>query len=81
MGAWYFRQGSPDAIQTAMRWDRANPEYYDGLGNLMHLYADGGNSNEIVQLYQSATRLSPQDARSWADLGDQPDLRQLRFET
>jgi hypothetical protein len=69
VGAWYFRQGSPDAIQTAMRWDRANPEYYDALGNFMHLYADGGNSNEIVQLYQRATRLSPQDARYWADLG------------
>jgi hypothetical protein len=69
VGAWYFRQGSPDAIQTAMKWDRANPEYYDALGNFMHLYADGGNSNEIVQLYQSATRLSPHDARYWADLG------------
>jgi hypothetical protein len=70
VGAWYFRQGSPDAIQTAMRWDPANPEYYDALGTLMHLYADGGNSNEIVQLYESATRLSPHDAQFWADLGD-----------
>jgi hypothetical protein len=70
VGAWFFRQGSPDAIQTAMRWDSANPEYYDALGTLMHLYADSGNSNEIVQLYQSATLLSPQDARFWADLGD-----------
>jgi len=70
VGAWFFRQGSPDAIQTAMRWDPANPEYYDALGTLMHLYADGGNSNEIVRLYQSATLLSPQDAQFWADLGD-----------
>jgi len=30
----------------------------------MHLYADGGDSNEIVQLYESATRLSPHDAQS-----------------
>jgi len=36
----------------------------------MHLYADSGNSNEIVKLYQSATLLSPQDAQFWADLGD-----------
>src|SRR6266699_3754477 len=69
VGAWCFRQGSPDAIQTAIRWDHVNPEYYDALGTLMHMYADGGNSNEIVQLYQSATRLSPHDARFWADLG------------
>src|SRR5258707_6658996 len=34
------------------------------------LYADGGDSNEIVQLYESATRLSPHDAQFWADLGD-----------
>jgi hypothetical protein len=53
-----------------MRWDPANAEYYDALGTLMHVYADGGNSSEIVQLYQSATRLSPHDAQFWADLGD-----------
>jgi hypothetical protein len=70
VGAWCFRKGSPEAIQTAMRWDPANAEYYDALGTLMHVYADGGNSSEIVQLYQSATRLSPQDAQFWADLGD-----------
>jgi hypothetical protein len=70
VGAWCFRQGSPDAIQTAMRWDPTNPEYYDALGTLMHLYTDGGDSNEIVQLYQSATRLSPHDGQFWADLGD-----------
>jgi len=70
VGAWCLRQGSPDAIQTAMRWDPANPEYYDDLGTLTHLYANSANSNEIIQLYQSATRLSPHDARFWADLGD-----------
>ena len=52
-----------------MRWDPANPEYYDALGTLIHLYADRGNSDEIVQLYQNATRLSPHDAQFWADLG------------
>ena len=35
----------------------------------MHLYADRGNSDEIVLLYQNATRLSPHDAHFWADLG------------
>jgi len=70
VGAWYFRQGSPDAIQSAMRWDPANPEYYDTLGTLMHLYADRGNADEIVQLYRSATRLSPHDAHFWADLAN-----------
>ncbi len=70
VGGWYFRRESPDAIQKAMRWDPANPKYYDTLGTFMHLYADGGDSNQIVQLYESATRLSPHDAQFWADLGD-----------
>jgi len=69
VGAWYFREGSPDAIQTAMKWDPANAQYHDALGTLMHMYASGGNSNDIVQLYQNATRLSPHDAQFWADLG------------
>jgi Tfp pilus assembly protein PilF len=67
-GAWYFRQRSPEAIQTATKWDPANPEYYDVLATLMHLYASG-SSNEITQLYEHAVRLSPRDAQFWADLG------------
>jgi hypothetical protein len=70
VGAWSFRRGSPDAIQTAIRWDPANPAYYDALGTLTHLYATGDNSNQIVQLYEGATRLSPHDAQFWADLGN-----------
>jgi hypothetical protein len=69
VAAWYFRQRSPDAIRTAIRWDPANPDYYDALGTTMHLYANGANTSEIVQLYQRAARLSPHDAYFWADLG------------
>jgi len=69
VAAAYFRTGAPNAVQTAIRWDPANPEYYDALGTLMHLYADRPNPDEIVQLYQRATRLSTQDAHFWADLG------------
>jgi hypothetical protein len=69
VAAAYFREGSPNAVQTAMIWDPANPEYCDAMGTLLHLYADRANSDEIVQLYQRATRLSPHDAHFWADLG------------
>jgi tetratricopeptide (TPR) repeat protein len=69
MGAWYFREGSPEAIQTAMKWDPANPQYCNALATLMHLYANGGNSSKIVHLYVNATHLSPYDAHFWADLG------------
>ena len=71
-GAWYFRQRSPEALQTATKWDPANPEYYDALATLMHLYASG-SSNEITQLYEHALRLSPHDAQFWADLGTSYD--------
>jgi Tetratricopeptide repeat len=69
VAAAYFRKGTPNAVQVAMRWDPANPEYYDALGTLMHLYADRGDPGKIVELYQNATRLSPHDAQFWADLG------------
>jgi len=69
VAAAYFRTGAPNAVQTAIRWDPANPEYYDALGTLMHLYADRPNPDEIVQLYQRATLLRTQDAHFWADLG------------
>jgi hypothetical protein len=69
MGAWYFRKGSPEAIQTATKWDPANPRYYDALGTLMHLYADRSNSDDIVRLYERATQLSLYDAHFWANLG------------
>ena len=69
IGAWYFRQDTPEAIQTAIKWDPDNPLYYDSLGTLTHLYADSGNSDGIIRLYESATHLSPQNAAYWADLG------------
>lgn len=68
VGAWYFRQRSPNGIEAAIRWDPANPAYYQALGTLEHLYANGGSSSEIMQLYWIATHLSPHDAQLWADL-------------
>src|SRR6266566_630097 len=69
IGDWYSRQGSPASIQTAIKWDRDNPEYYDALGTLTHFYAVTGNLSESVQFYESATRLSPYNAHFWSDLG------------
>ena len=73
IGAWLFREGSPDAIQVAMNWDPANPQYPDAMATLLHLYANGGISNEIIELYKQATLLAPQDAQFWADLGSAYD--------
>ena len=69
LGAWYFRKASPEAIQAAIKWDSQNPEYYDALATLTHLYAAGGNSAEVVRLCEKATLLSPYNAFYWADLG------------
>jgi hypothetical protein len=69
VGALYFRKGSPDNVQAALKWDPSNPRYYDSLATLMHLYADDENPNEIIRLYRNAVGLSPHDAELWADLG------------
>jgi cytochrome c-type biogenesis protein CcmH/NrfG len=69
IAAWYFQKASPEAIQTAIKWDPQNPEYYDALATVTHLYAAGGNSAEVVRLCEKATALSPYNAFYWADLG------------
>ena len=69
IGAWYFRKKMPQDIQTAIKWDPGNPEYYDDLATLTHLYSSGGNSAEVVRLSEKATQLSPYNAFYWADLG------------
>ncbi len=69
IGAWYFRKSSPQDIQTAIKWDPGNPEYYDALATLTHLYAAGGNPAEVVRLCEKAAALSPYNAFYWADLG------------
>lgn len=69
VGAWYFRQGSPDAIQAAVQWDPSNPQYYDALGTLMHLYASGADPEDSENLYRRAVYQSPHEAQYWSDLG------------
>jgi hypothetical protein len=69
VGAWYFRQSWPEAVQTAIRWDPDNPQYFAALANLMHFYADSGDPQDIVSSCETATRLSPYSAQYWADLG------------
>jgi tetratricopeptide (TPR) repeat protein len=69
IGDLYFRRESPESIQTAIKWDRNNPQYYNALGTLTHFYGVTGKLNESVQLYESATRLGPYDAHYWSDLG------------
>src|SRR4030088_3284617 len=69
ISAWYLRQSSAAALESAIAWDAANPQNFDDLGTLIHTYGDGGDPERIIQSYQTATRLSPQNAQYWADLG------------
>jgi tetratricopeptide (TPR) repeat protein len=68
IGAWYFRKRTPQDIQAAIQWDPGNPEYYDALATLTHLYSTA-NPAEVVRLSEKAAQLSPYNADYWADLG------------
>jgi hypothetical protein len=69
MSAWYLRQSSPAALERAIAWDTVNPQNFDDLGTLTHAYGEGADAERIVEAYQAATRLSPQNAQYWGDLG------------
>jgi tetratricopeptide (TPR) repeat protein len=68
IAAWYFQEGSPEAIQAAIAWDPGNPRYYDALANLMHSTAANEKPGDLIRLEETAARLSPYDAYYWADL-------------
>ena len=70
---WYFRQESPASVQSAIHWERDNPQYYDALGTFTHFYGATKNLDASVAFYESATRLSPYDAHFWSDLGSAYD--------
>jgi len=70
---WYFRQESPTSVQSAIQWERDNPQYYDALGTFTHFYGSTKNLDASVPFYESATRLSPCDAHFWSDLGSAYD--------
>jgi tetratricopeptide (TPR) repeat protein len=69
IAAWYFQEGSPEAIQAAIAWDPENPRYYDAIANLMHSTAANEKPGDLIRLEETAARLSPYDAYYWADLG------------
>jgi hypothetical protein len=73
IGAWYFRQNEPEAVQAATKWDPGNGRYADTLAELAHFYSANPDPNQIVQLCARAVQLSPYDAHYWADLGSAYD--------
>ena len=69
VGAWYARHSAPLGLESALRWDPANPQYFDDFGTATHIFADNGRPDRILASYQRATALSPENAFYWSDLG------------
>ena len=66
---WHFRRGSAEEIQEAIRWDPANAEFYAARARLLQTSPDAGDLGEVIGLCEKATRLSPNRALYWAELG------------
>ncbi len=66
---WHFRRHSPDEVNKAIHWDRGNAEFYAERARLLQMSIEAADVNEIVRLYETATKLSPQRASYWAELG------------
>jgi hypothetical protein len=69
INAWYARQNSSDALENVLRPNPADPQSFDDFGMGVHVYADGGSRDKIIGSYEAATRLSPENAQYWSDLG------------
>ena len=66
---WYFRQPAPEGVRKAIEWDPQNPMYYAALARVLERSLKGAELSEVIRLYEKATRLSPYQARYWAELG------------
>src|ERR1700681_280278 len=73
IAAYYVRQNLPPALQKAMVWEPTNPVYPAALANLLHLYGESPDPNQVIHLYQTAAHLSPFDAGFTADLAQAND--------
>jgi len=74
LGDWYFRNPTPERIQRAIRFDPDNPQYYAALARVTQYSPAGAGLDEVIRLYEKATRLSPFKARYWAELGGAYEL-------
>ncbi len=67
---WYFRGGTPEALRKALEWNPRNALYYNARAHSLRMSIERADINEVVRLYETATRLSPSRTQYWADLGD-----------
>ena len=67
---WHFRQGSPDELREAIKWNPGNAAFYAARAQAMQMSVEGAEVNEVIGLREKAARLSPNHALYWAELGD-----------
>jgi tetratricopeptide (TPR) repeat protein len=75
-GAWFAREGTAEGIRRAAKWDSANPEYPAQLAHLAASEMASADPREMVTDLEHATRLGPQRAIHWANLGEAYELNQ-----
>ncbi|MFQ5926907.1 MAG: tetratricopeptide repeat protein [Terriglobia bacterium] len=71
---WYFRNPTPERLRQAIRFDPGNPMYYAALARVTQYSPEGGDLEEVIRLYEQATRLSPHRASYWAELAGAYEL-------
>ncbi len=69
IAGWHLDRGSPEEIRKATEWDPDNPELYAARARSLQFSIDGKAVNQVIGLYETATRLSPNRAQYWAELG------------
>lgn len=66
---WYFRNPTPERLRQAIRFDPGNPMYWAALARVTQYSHEGGDLEEVIRLYEKATRLGSHRASYWAELG------------
>ncbi len=66
---WHFRRGSPEELGKAIEWAPRHAEFYVARAHALQMSVEGTDVNEVIRLYEKATRLSPNRAGYWAELG------------
>lgn len=69
IAGWHLNRGSPEEIRKATEWDPDNSELYAARARSLQLSIDGTDVNQVIGLYETATRVSPNTAQYWAELG------------
>ncbi len=65
---WHARRHSLEELRKAIQWDPGNAEYYVDRAHLLQVSLERVDINEVIHLYETATRLSPNRAQYWAEL-------------